>query len=222
MRDYREFQFNGRCLSTAETVNSVLKLRPDVVFLHIDDNEFNAFDTISELHQFAQELPLFIAVSKTKSHAFNAIKQNCFDYWLMPCLEYDVCKSIMRIKKSLGKLNQPQKLCLKSYRDFHYVDTDEIMYLKADNNSTDFFLTDGTKLNAYKSLKKFEQQLPDSFVRVHQSYMLNIKHVARINYGKAVCSLKGQDLQLPFSKTYRHNIDGLKSRLTKISISSLY
>lgn len=221
LEDYPELQFAGRCLTSIDGVNSVLKLLPDIVFLHLDDQDFDGFEILTELYQFITELPQIIAISKTKRFAYEAIKHNCFDYWLMPCHEFEVRKSLMRLKRIASSSTQPKKLCLKSYRDYHYVDTDDIMYLKADNNATDVFMANGTKISTYKSLKKFEQQLPSNFVRVHQSYMLNTNHVERINYGKAICSLKGQNLLLPFSKTYRKNVDGLKTKLSKNSISTL-
>jgi DNA-binding LytR/AlgR family response regulator len=112
-------------------------------------------------------------------------------------------------------------LCLKSYKDFHYLDTDEILYLKADNNSTDFVMKDGSTISAFKTLKTFENKLPKNFVRVHQSYILNINYVSRINYGKSICALKSGKLQLPFSKTYKDNIDSLKKILSKNTITAL-
>jgi DNA-binding LytR/AlgR family response regulator len=112
-------------------------------------------------------------------------------------------------------------LCLKSYKDFHYLNTDEILYLKADNNTTDFIMKDGRTISAFKTLKSFEDKLPKNFIRVHQSYILNINYVSRINYGKAICSLKSGKTQLPFSKSYKENIDSLKKILSKNTISTL-
>ena len=218
--EFPEFAEGRRCLDATEGINAILKNVPDIVFINLDEKTTDNFEMVTELHQYIKELPILIAISKTQVHAYKAIKNNFFDYWLMPSTELDIRKSLLKLKRHAQKGKEPEKLCLKSYRDFHYVNTNEIMYLKADNNATDVFMADGSKINAYKSLKKFEQQLPKNFVRVHQSYMLNTNHVARINYGKAICSLKGQNLQLPFSKTYKENIDGLKSRLSKNSISS--
>ncbi len=218
--DYPECDLVGRCLDASEGINDILKHNPDIVIINLDEEPARLFAMVRELHQYIDELPLLIGISKTTNKAYEAIKNNFFDYWLSPCNEFDVRKSILKLKRRTPKNNEPQKLCLKTYRDYHYVNTDDILYLKADNNATQVFMVDGSELNAYKSLKKFEQQLPKNFVRVHQSYMLNTKYVARINYGKAVCSLKGQKLQLPFSKTYKDNVDALKSRLSKNSISS--
>ena len=221
LEEFPEFITKGRCLDANEGINEILKLEPDIVFINLDEKAMEHYGMVTELHRYVQELPIFIGTSKTQEQAYAAIKNNFFDYWLMPYNELDIRKSLLKLKLRTLKNEEPLKLCLKSYRDYHYVNTADILYLKADNNATDFFMADGTKINAYKSLKKFEQQLPNNFVRVHQSYILNTKHVARINYGKSICSLKGQNLQLPFSKTYKENIDGLKSRLSKNSILSI-
>ena len=117
--------------------------------------------------------------------------------------------------------NTSQTLCLKSYKDFQYLETDNILYLKADNNATDFVMKDGTKISAFKTLKTFEDKLPKNFVRIHQSYILNINYISRINYGKSVCALNSGRELLPFSKTYRENVDGLKKILSKNTISAL-
>ncbi|QCX00230.1 response regulator transcription factor [Aggregatimonas sangjinii] len=221
LEEYPEFVAKGHCLDEKEGINGILKHEPDIVFINLDKNAKEHFGMVTELHRYIQTLPILIGISQTQEQAYMAIKNNFFDYWLMPSTELEVRKSLLKLKRRNSRNEEPLKLCLKSYRDYHYVNTEDILYLKADNNATDVFMADGTKINAYKSLKKFEQQLPDNFVRVHQSYILNTKHVARINYGKAICSLTGQNLQLPFSKTYKENIDCLKSRLSKNSIVSL-
>ena len=150
-----------------------------------------------------------------------AIKNNFFDYWVLPFDEFEICKSLVRFKKILSKVARPQTLCLKSYRDFHYLSTNDIVYLKADNNATEFIMRDGTINNAYKTLKVFEQQMPTNFVRIHQSYIVNSDYISGISYGRGLCSLKLGKLVLPFSKSYRSNIDELKNLLSKNTISSL-
>ena len=59
-------------------------------------------------------------------------------------------------------LQNKKNICLKSYRDYQYLDTDEILYLKADNNTTDFYMKDGNTINAFKTLKTFEAKLPNN------------------------------------------------------------
>ncbi len=222
LEEHGDFDFIGLSKNSGEGLNAILKYSPDVVFINLNGMAADYFQMVTELHQYVTELPLLVGISKSKEYAYQAIKCNFFDYWLMPYNEFDIRKSLLRLKKQTPKEdNTPHTLCLKSYKDYHYVDTNDILYLQADNNATDFVMVDGSRINAYKTLKSFEQQLPKNFVRVHQSYILNTKYVARINYGKAICSLKGKKLQLPFSKTYKENVDGLKKALSKNSISAM-
>ncbi len=105
-------------------------------------------------------------------------------------------------------------ILLKSYNDYRYLDTNEILYLKSDNNSTDFFMRDGNIVSAFKTLKSFERWLPENFVRVHNNYILNADFLSRINYGKKYLGLKsssGTQLELPFSDDYKENVERVKN-----------
>jgi len=206
---------------SSEGINSILKYSPDIVFVNLNENANEYFQMVMELHQYVSNLPIIIGISKGKHHAYDAIKNGFFDYWLMPYNEFDIRKSLLRLKKQMPAKAEPQTLCLKSYRDFQYINTDDILYLQADNNATEFIMKDGTINNAFKTLKTFENQLPKNFVRIHQSYIVNTNCISRISYGKSICTLKQNKLQLPFSKSYRDNIDGLKQLLSKNTISSL-
>lgn len=216
-----QFDFIAHAQNSDEGLNAILKYTPDIVIIHLNEMASEYFQMVTSLYQYLKEIPMFIGISKSKDYAYQAIKNNFFDYWLLPHNEFDIRKTLLKMTNLVPKEPEPHTLCLQSYRDYQYVDTNDILYLQADNNATNFVMADGTVINAYKTLKSFEQQLPKSFVRIHQSYILNTKYVARINYGKAVCSLKGRKLQLPFSKTYRENVDGLKKILSKNIISSL-
>jgi len=207
--------------NSSEGLNAILKYRPNIVFIHLNEHASSYFQMSMELHQFTNNLPIFIGISKTKKHAYDAIKNDFFDYWLLPYNEFDVRKTIMRLKKATPQEASPHILCLKSYRDFQYLNTNDILYLKADNNATEFVMKDGTINHAFKTLKTFESQMPENFVRIHQSYIVNINYISRISYGKGSCTLKDKKQQLPFSKSYRENIDALKKVLTKNAISSL-
>ncbi|MEP2236799.1 MAG: LytTR family DNA-binding domain-containing protein, partial [Maribacter sp.] len=86
---------------------------------------------------------------------------------------------------------------------------------------TEFFMKDDTIINAYKTLKTFEKSLPENFMRIHQSYIVNTNYVSRINFGKSICTIKAVKENIPFSKSYRENMDNLKIILSKNTLSSL-
>ena len=104
---------------------------------------------------------------------------------------------------------KPLIICVKSYGDYRYIDATDICYLQADNNSTDIHLNTGEMITAFKTLKHFEGVMKLPFVRIHNSYIVNIDYVSRIHTGNAVCHIKGTTTKLPFSKSYKENIDAI-------------
>ena len=104
-------------------------------------------------------------------------------------------------------VEQPLILCIKSYGDYRYIDANDICYFQADNNSTDIHLNNGEMVTAFKTLKHFESILSFPFTRIHNSYIVNRNYISRIHTGNAVCYIKNSATKLPFSKSYKENID---------------
>ncbi|MDI9255985.1 LytR/AlgR family response regulator transcription factor [Flavobacterium sedimenticola] len=105
-------------------------------------------------------------------------------------------------------------ICVKSYGDYRYIDSNDILYFEADNNSTDIHLNNGEMITAFKTLKHFETVLPESqFLRIHNSYIINVNQVSRIHTGNTVCYIKNSTTKLPFSKSYKDNVDLIINRI---------
>lgn len=104
-------------------------------------------------------------------------------------------------------------ICIKSYGDYRFLELNEIAFLKADNNSTDITMSNGDQITAFKTLKHFEESLPENFYRVHNSYMVNRDYISRIHTGNSLCFIKNSKAQLPFSKGYKENVEQIISFL---------
>jgi DNA-binding LytR/AlgR family response regulator len=111
------------------------------------------------------------------------------------------------VQKEISNFEQPLILCIKSYGDYRYIDAKDICYFQADNNSTDIHLNNGEMITAFKTLKHFEGILPHPFIRIHNSYIVNRNYITRIHTGNAVCYIKNTTTKLPFSKSYKGNVD---------------
>jgi DNA-binding LytR/AlgR family response regulator len=115
-----------------------------------------------------------------------------------------------------GEIPKQQSLviCVKSYGDYRYIDSEDVLYFEADNNSTDIHLNNGEMITAFKTLKHFETVLPPTqFLRIHNSYIINVNQVSRIHTGNTVCYIKNSTTKLPFSKSYKENVDLMISRI---------
>ncbi|WP_396194383.1 LytR/AlgR family response regulator transcription factor [Flavobacterium sp.] len=130
--------------------------------------------------------------------------------------EHDVAVKTVTTTSSPITIQKEQSLiiCVKSYGDYRYIDSEDILYFEADNNSTDIHLNNGEMITAFKTLKHFETVLPDSqFLRIHNSYIINVNQVSRIHTGNTVCYIKNSTTKLPFSKSYKDNVDLIINRI---------
>ena len=206
---FPEFFCVGTASAKEEAINKVLELRPQLVFIEVSPKNKKSglsLNIISELYQYINTLPYFIVLTATQKFAFEAIKAGAFDYLLKPLSVTDLRKSILRFQKTNPETAN-STICIKSYGDYQFISLNDIMYLRADNNTTDFYLYNGSKLTAYKTLKHYEANLPFFFFRIHNSYIVNSNYISRINTGKSLCYLNNNTLSIAFSKTFKENID---------------
>ncbi|MEY4963618.1 MAG: hypothetical protein RLZZ323_937 [Bacteroidota bacterium] len=206
------------CNNNIDGLIKILELNPDLVFLNIDvciDNPQNqiSFSLLNELHEFLDVLPAIIVLSNSKEQAFEAYQLGVSGYLLTPIHPNELRKCLLRYQKT-HKLLYADKISIKSNGDYHFISTQDIVYLKADNNTTDFHLQSGRVITAFKTLKHFEKLLPFCFFRIHHGYIINVNHVSRINLGKNKCYLMNNQILLPFSRTYKDNINTIIIRIS--------
>lgn len=207
--DFPEFFCVGVAENKEDAINKILELQPQLVFLEIcpkNKKSQLSLSIITDLYRFIDNVPYFIALTATPKYAFEAIQAGVFDYLLKPLNQFDLRKSLLKFQKTNTTVAN-NTICIRSYGDYQFVSLNDIVYLKADNNTTDIFLQNGRKLTAYKTLKHYEANLPFHFFRVHNSYIVNSNFISRINTGKSLCYLNNSDLSISFSKTFKDNID---------------
>ena len=217
IKEFDDFLCVAICTTRKDAINRILELKPNVVFLTINgaknDSDSISFSILSELHEFLEELPTIIVLSDVKEGAYEAYQRGVSGYLLTPADPNELRKCLMRYQKTHKSLHT-DTISIKSNGDYNFIRSSEIVYLKADNNTTDFYLKSGKVISAYKTLKYFEKLLPFYFFRIHHSYVINIQYVSRINLGKSSCYLQNNEIILPFSRTYKANIDTVILRIS--------
>ena len=197
-------------------INQIIKLKPQLVLVSIpakkDENTFT-LKNIAELYQYAESIPYFISIHKTDKDALEAIQSGVSDYIMGNINISQLGKSLFKFEKRTPA-NTVNSICIKSHSDYQFVPLQDVVFLKADNNTTDIKLHNGKIINAYKTLKHFENTLPFYFLRIHKSYVVNIHYVSRIHFSKSKCYVNYNEI-LPFSTNYRDNIDAI---IRKINI----
>lgn len=201
-----------------KSLNLILTEKLQIVFINIDSPSIRIAEFIFEVTQHILNPVSFIALSKSKEKAYDAYNYEFSDFLLKPLTELSIRKSFLKYKKR-NPIEDSELICLKSCKDYQYLNTSEILFLKADNNSTDFYMRNGNIVSAFKTLKTFENILPQSFLRIHKSYIINRKFISRINYSKSICIINGH--KVPFTKTFICNVDVINNKLSNNSILAL-
>ncbi len=85
-----------------------------------------------------------------------------------------------------------KKIALPLVDGFVFEKLSHIVYLEADGNYAHIYLSDGRKMLLSRTLGDMSKILPeDAFVRIHRSFIVNLRHVARYirnKYGSVVLS----------------------------------
>lgn len=232
---FSELIFVASANTYKQGLNLVLEHNPNLIFLEIDPDDKTSdlsLVFINELYHYLRIVPKIIITTTKKDLAFDAIKYGVMDYLLKPLKRADLLKTMLKLDLpnhevnlisneavpdykgalqadviELQKINQGLMLCVKSYGDYRYIQANDITYIQADNNSTDIYLNTGEMITAFKTLKYFEAILLHPFIRIHNSYIINRNHIARIHTGNSVCYIKHSTKKLPFSKTYKRNVE---------------
>lgn len=185
---------------TAGSVESGIQLikaeNPQIVLLDIEINNGTGFQVLQQLKPYSFKV---VFITGYDSYALKAIKFSALDYILKPVNEIEFQQAIQHainelnynndqqlqtgvLFDSLQKENQGKKLILKTIDSLHVVDADDILFCRSDNSYTTFHFTCGEKIMVSKSIREYEELLSGhSFFRPHQSYLVNLNHVKRID-----------------------------------------
>ena len=136
-----------------------------------------------------------IFVTAYDQYGIQAIKFAALDYLLKPV---DIDELVIATAKVEAKLktkqhnqqldfllsylkkddSQPVKIALQQQKEIRYVTVSDIVRCEADNTYTFFYLRTGDRILVSKGLKDYSDMLPsNSFLRTHQSHLVNINFV---------------------------------------------
>ncbi|WP_158530633.1 LytR/AlgR family response regulator transcription factor [Algoriphagus yeomjeoni] len=180
-----KFDFIALCNSVDQAVSAIQQNDPDLVFLDIQMPQKSGF-TLLEIFPHRDFEVVFTTAHK--DHAIPAFKHAAFDYLLKPIDSVELQKTIVRfeekrkpnaIEETLvsikNQINSHNIIDLNTQDTIEYVNLNDILYLKADGNYTEFHLEGGRKLLISKPIGHFTKRFEESnlFVRLHHSFLAN-------------------------------------------------
>jgi|GEM_PF-1226437 len=171
--------------SECQLTNSALSNSVDLVI--IDDRQYELLtsDCIQMLEEHQTKL---IVLLKRKGDIEKYLSMNIVDYFVSPLSWEGIRTSIKSVYKELKYLRHlikedgHDKIVVKTNSEIYFVPFKEILYLEKSNKET-IIHTKNQTIECNESLKKLGNRLPETFIRVHSSYIVNFinaKHITDI------------------------------------------
>lgn len=158
--------------------------QPDIVISDIEVGPENSLDFF-QASRYLDDIPLIIT-SNHSHFAISAFKLNAVHYLEKPVRPHELREALDRIQVRQEKLkNQNTKspsenLMINTDQFISFVNINEIVQLSADGPYTHIKQENGKITVVSKNLGSFEKRLPDYFVRVNKSVIININFIELI------------------------------------------
>ena len=220
----------GEAEDGKQALQRIIELQPDLVFLDLQMPIMGGFEVVRNLS--GPRLPVIVIVTAFDQHAIEAFEAGAIDYLLKPVSEARLRRAVDRAKGLLGKpleiaqdlakiasaaeMPNPagRKLVGRVGRDYHLLDTDEVVALQAEGALV-WIVTLKRRFMASQTLRSLEAALPTlSFQRVHRNAIVNINHVRKVSAltsHRWMLTLTNEQ-QFVVSKRQAHNIRRLLER----------
>ncbi|MBW1612496.1 MAG: response regulator transcription factor [Deltaproteobacteria bacterium] len=189
LKDVPELEVIGEADNLNDAVALIQQHKPGLVFLDIQLRGENGFDL---LEQVCVDFKI-IFVTAYDDYAIRAFDVNACDYLLKPVDPQRLKVAINRILEKTQentpgkkKYNIDDSIYLKQTNyTSRFVEINSIIAIISLGNHSRISTLDGRRYIILKTLKQWESELPDPFIRIHRATIINKKEISRIdNYTK--------------------------------------
>lgn len=176
------------CQDAFEAMEVLAKEPVDVLFIDINMPDLNGLDFIRSL----VERPMVVFTTAYSGYALEGYKVDAVDYLLKPFGFDDLQRAANKVRtqwemqKGGGKEDSLQKgdetLFLKSDYKMVRISIKDIRYIEGMSEYLRIYMEGESKpIITLLSLRKIEERLPEqTFMRVHRSYIVNLKKIQEI------------------------------------------
>ena len=168
--------------------------QPDLIFLDIEMPVLNGFEMLAKLtHQ-----PKVVFTTAYDQYAIKAFEEGSVDYLLKPIEIERLDKTIKKLKQTnlaaapvqiealIRQMNQKKAiktLTVKLGDKILLVKLTDIVFVQAEDKYVFLHTVDGKKHLTDFTLSVLEEKLPEEFVRVHRSEIINTEYIKEIRKG---------------------------------------
>ena len=159
----------------------------DALFCDINMPDLNGMDFIKSL----AVPPLVVFTTAYSEYAVEGFRVNAVHYLLKPFGLQEFQRAANRLQEKFSRVSAPLPSTLDTPEDILFLKSDsrilkisihDIRYVEAMSEYLKVWLDSQPKpIITLLSMKKMQQRLPDSFMRIHRSYIINLNKIQEVN-----------------------------------------
>ena len=191
----------AQCQSALEARRFLEHDTADAIFCDINMPDLNGMDFVKSL----TAPPLVVFTTAYSEYAVEGFRVNAVDYLLKPFGLQDFMRAANRLRDRLAP--QPQDtadddtLFLKTDYRMVKVAISAIRYVEGMSEYLKVWLDGEPKpIITLLSMKKLEERLPDCFMRIHRSFIVNLTKIQEVNKNRVILDA---DTSLPIGDLYK-------------------
>ena len=191
----------AQCQSALEARQFLESDTVDAIFCDINMPDLNGMDFVKSL----ASPPLIVFTTAYSEYAVEGFKVNAVDYLLKPFGLQDFQRAANRLKERLENTplapSQDDTLFLKTDYRIVKVSISDIRYIEGMSEYLKVWLEGEPKpIITLLSMKKVEERLPDNFMRIHRSYIVNLNKIQEVNKNRVIMDAQ---TYLPIGDMYK-------------------
>lgn len=203
-----DLEILGESQTGKQAIKEINRFKPELIFLDIQLLDMTGFDVLQNLvYQ-----PFVIFTTAYHEYAIDAFDHFAVDYLLKPIDQDKFNNSLKKLLKLRDKTSiqtydsmntwikkesrKRTSFSIKKNDKITLVDIENVAWIKADDKYVEIGEKSGKSHLLNKTLKQLENELPDSFVRIHRSFIINKDYVYEIHKyfkGRYVFKLSDND-----------------------------
>lgn len=204
LKSFGEFKEVGVANTLSSGISMALSLRPHIVFLDVQLGNENGFDLIKEIRKFTTELPFIIMTTDFDKYAKKAVNNDVLYFLDKPVDPDELTIALQKFEKRFLEIQN--HITIKNTEGHYFMLLDDILYVQSENNCCRIYKKDGSSMFVTKTLKDMESILPQPFLRIHKSYMINARYVHMLNTTRKIIRLTAVSQEFPISDTYLEKV----------------
>jgi len=198
--------------NATDALETIKKAKPDLVLLDINlEGDIDGVMLAQDINK-SFNIPFIYLTSNADSLTINRVKRTQpAGFIIKPFSEKDLQSNIeiALFSKSQKKEDPKNEFFIRDGSSLIKVNFDDLLFLKADDTYTRLVTIDKNFILSL-NLKKVSEKLPTAyFIRIHRSYIINIRFIDRIKEGRVYIDKH----KLPIGRSYQ---DALFSRISKL------